>query len=193
VWRRLNPRKGLTLLEILLATGLALVVLSALVQLTVSSLRGARTFADQSTSQQQCQIVQHFLRENLYRAMPASLYAPDAASLSWMHCWDAQGGTVLDSDSQLLWQGHRVLYWGAREQTVKWQNVEMPPVAAPDASLLRLESFSARVQDHTLARGISQWSSTIKGSAVFYRVEVTQGKARTLIDGVATVLLPEDS
>lgn len=185
--------RGMTLAEILLTTSLSLVVLGVLVLLTVSGLRGARTFLDQSTTQQQGQIVQHFLQENLYRALPASLYRPDTNSLSWMHCWDAQGGVVLDSESQLLWQGHRVLYWTPRTEVLIWQDVPMTATSAPDQTVLRLESFAPQVQDRTLARGIQQWSMSIQGTAVFYQLKASQGKAETVIQGVARLLLPEDS
>ncbi len=183
---------GISLMELMVACSLFVIISGVLAFMLRAAGRIGLAFFDQSATQQQCQLVQRFLQERIYRALPDSLYCPSAQAFTWLHCEDNDGVCRYDSASQVLWQAHGVLYFDTVTHTLRWQNKPLA-AATPAPSPLQLTTYAAGPRDRIVASSVSSFSVRVQGSCLYYKLNCSQGKSSTEVWGAVRTLLPEEN
>lgn len=142
----MRGRRGLSLLDTILALSLLLIILGLTFELFMT---GARSFASgerQHDLSRQATIALDRVTRNLESARPDSLTVA-ASAISFLTCRDGQNQLALNNDSTPLWQGYELYFLDAGAHQLKQRRL---PLATPSSTLQPLEEYNDGSGVHAL-------------------------------------------
>ena len=174
-------RRGLSLGEVLVGSGLALLVLTVGVMVFIPALRVWNRGQARSEVQQAAVVGENWLRRDIEHAAPESLY------------WE--GGTLRmvvqgrplehDPAGAALWH-EKVYYWLGPQGDLKRQSEEItPPPTEPPA----LTNPARDPQARTIARHVYAFDCSVNGDKVRIHLEADYRDHHYVIDAVTSTIL----
>jgi len=179
-------KRGFTLAEVLVGSGLAMLVLTVAVMVFIPALRVWNRGQARAEVQQAALVGGNWLRRDVEHAAPETLY------------WEGGGLRLVvqgrplkhDATGASLWQEH-VFYWLGSEGDLHRQVRELtPPPSEPPVLGVPPRDPQARV----IARNIYAFEGTVTDNKVRYHLEARTRDHGYVLDGMATTILkaPED-
>lgn len=157
----MTSRRGITLVEVLVAGGLFLLLLGILIAFIHSALRTWARSDVKAQVQQSAMVVTSLLMQEFRHSHAESVYIKKVEAtedeltvhqdaILFVSALDDRGRVRCDPLGNLIWQRSTVIYHDGRGQ-VLWQQTPLaPPGTTPDP--VRITSYTPSPRDHVVAR-----------------------------------------